>query len=301
MIQRVIRRLTPQMDKKFRIQYVSDIHLEMYDKVPFPLIVKPAARYLALCGDIGHPRQPIFQNFMEYCSQRWDKVFYVPGNHEYYNKKNIVTTRQTKWNIPETMAQIEENTRTLLVPYKNIYYLNNAIVELPDENMNILGTTLWTDIPYEKFSEATLRLNDMNFIANFTPEKMKSLHVQSSSWLMDALWKTNSQGRRAIVLTHHMPSEVLVEPRYLGDRYGYLFYTEMTMHLANPALAMWICGHSHSCARILYRPGVELYMNARGYPDENIEGFVTTAVAEYPPYKAVTEYSIYKEEAIEFI
>ena len=42
----------------FRIQYASDLHLELYVKpVSFESILKPVAPYLALAGDVGHPEQ----------------------------------------------------------------------------------------------------------------------------------------------------------------------------------------------------------------------------------------------------
>ena len=287
--------------RPFRIQYISDIHLEMYDKLAFPLILKPNARYLALCGDIGHPRQPIFRSFMDYCSQRWDKVFYVPGNHDYYNKR---PKKDWKYSTPESMDTIDATIRSILAPYRNVHFLNNNVFEFPEHGINILGTPLWTDIPYDKFEAATERLRDMNYISvrdsssgagssgagssvagssvagQFTPEVMKALHAKCSTWLLDALWQTNAQGRKAVVLTHHMPSEVLVAPKYKGDPHWYIFYTEMSTHLSNPALLAWICGHSHSCERVMYRPGVWLLMNARGYPDERTEGFNEGAVFE---------------------
>jgi len=54
----------------------------LYDKAPFPLIVKPAARYLALIGNIGIPRTQIHDSFLDYCSRHWEHVFYIPGTVE---------------------------------------------------------------------------------------------------------------------------------------------------------------------------------------------------------------------------
>ena len=64
----------------FRLQYISNLHL--YDKAPFPLIVKPVAKYLALIGNIGIPRTQIHESFLEYCSRHWEHTFYIAGNLE---------------------------------------------------------------------------------------------------------------------------------------------------------------------------------------------------------------------------
>jgi hypothetical protein len=285
--------------KPFRIQYLSDIHLEFYDKLAFPLILKPNARYLALCGDIGYPDRPIFKSFMDYCSRNWDKVFYIPGNHCYYNNKPHVT-----------MEAIEDHIKTIILPYRNIFYLNKEIHEFPDDNVNINGATLWTNVPEELKAHASATLNDFSQIAcktdkspyyeQFSPTKMNKLYKDHSNFLLEALDATAIQGRKAVILTHHLPSKVLVAPHYAADPNNYLFYTEATKHLEHQALAAWICGHSHSAQRILYRPGVWLALNCKGYPNEKVRGFSEGAYLEVCG-QTLSRSSVSKDEEIEFI
>ena len=59
----------------FQIQYVSDLHLEMYQEVPFPLLLKPNARYLALAGDIGQPLCQSWRPFFDYVNTNWERTF----------------------------------------------------------------------------------------------------------------------------------------------------------------------------------------------------------------------------------
>jgi hypothetical protein len=66
---------------QFRIQYISNLHL--CGKAAFPLLVKPAAKYLALAGNIGKPGSAIHNSFIDYCTRHWEHVFYVPGSLEY--------------------------------------------------------------------------------------------------------------------------------------------------------------------------------------------------------------------------
>jgi hypothetical protein len=82
-----------------KFQYVSDIHLETYQntsKVLFKTILKPSAPYLALCGDIGYPGAQLYKPFLEYCSKHFEHVFYIAGNHEFYNDtKSIKFLKKT--------------------------------------------------------------------------------------------------------------------------------------------------------------------------------------------------------------
>ena len=68
------------------LQVCSDVHLERGDitKHDFPTIIQPCAEILALAGDIGDPFSTIFEEFIHYCSQRFQYVLFVSGNHEYY-------------------------------------------------------------------------------------------------------------------------------------------------------------------------------------------------------------------------
>lgn len=281
------RMTTSLLRKPFRIQYISDIHLEFYDKLAFPLILTPNARYLALCGDIGYPHQQIFTSFIDYCSRHWEKVFYIPGNHEYYNNRPHY---HWKFHAPNTMEKVEETIKAVFAPYRNVYYLNKAVYEMPEENINIIGATMWTRIPKDMEGSAAGTLNDFAqtacssteepYYERFMPAKMNQIHLEHSEFILNALNKTEEQGRKAIVLTHHLPSKVLVVPRFQNDPNNYLFCTEMTEHLWHSALAGWLCGHSHASMKVLFRPGVWLGLNCRGYPRENVEGFSPGAYIE---------------------
>src|SRR5581483_308437 len=67
------------------IQYCSDLHLELRD--PFPSIV-PSAPILFLAGDIcslygKHILK--YYIFLRWISKKFERVFIVLGNHEYYH------------------------------------------------------------------------------------------------------------------------------------------------------------------------------------------------------------------------
>lgn len=77
------------MNKIF-FQVISDIHLEYYNS--FPRII-PTSNYLCLAGDIGtisNKYDKKIEKFLSYCSIHWKKVFYVLGNHEFYQNSKFI-------------------------------------------------------------------------------------------------------------------------------------------------------------------------------------------------------------------
>lgn len=75
------------MLKKISIQIYSDFHIELLRQIPQ---IIPTAKYLFLVGNICQLNHPLFFKFFDYCSPLWDKIFYIPGNHEFYSKKKII-------------------------------------------------------------------------------------------------------------------------------------------------------------------------------------------------------------------
>lgn len=89
--------------KRLTLQYISDIHLERRTKFPrIPIVSQHIAllgniflsSHLLLTsltknnsGDIGNPFTYEYQEFMRYISYNTDRVFLVPGNHEFWHHK----------------------------------------------------------------------------------------------------------------------------------------------------------------------------------------------------------------------
>jgi len=77
-------RTTPESDTKviFQSMLMSDLHLES-DNVILPefSIVAPI---LMLAGDIGRPDIPSLQTFLLAQCQKFEHIFYVAGNHCFY-------------------------------------------------------------------------------------------------------------------------------------------------------------------------------------------------------------------------
>ena len=136
------------------IQIYSDIHIEIWNKLP-EIPVK--SKYLFLAGDICPLNHPLFYNFFGFCSARWEKVFYVPGNHEFYSERKNYNELDFEYNL-----KLKEK-------YKNVYYLNDTFVELNDE-INVYGSIFWTFPTYISTYEAKLDIKDYSYIKYFNKQ-----------------------------------------------------------------------------------------------------------------------------------
>ena len=270
------------MKRLSSLQYISDIHLE--HKLNFPKI-KRVESTLALLGDIGNPFKDNYKEFLKYTSNKWEHVFLLTGNHEYW---------QQKYN----MDDVDNKIRDLITLFPNITFLNNDKYEY--ENCTILGTTLWSqinNIPKRKFGDDLyIRVNNKSI----TYLGINSLHSSSVSWLQKEilnsshLKKDKSDPERIIIfrqslkidpkriiifrqslkidpkgiiiLTHHLPSYKLIIDKYQKSHYKF-YHDRFASHLDYmicPPIKAWLCGHSHSINETNIN-GVHCAINAYGY------------------------------------
>lgn len=273
---------------KFRLQYVSDLHLERYNTVKFENVLRPAAPYLALAGDIGQSSHELFDDFLKYCSQNWIRVFYVAGNHEYYNKHMLFHDDDIP--VTQTMTMKTSDILKAVEKYRNIHFFteNTPSVFLHEEKVAIVGQTLWTEIATSKHKIARKSLNDYSFIAVTTetgearpllPEDVNAMHQKQRSVLKKELMFWREQQVPVCVITHHMPSFELIAERYQTDPVNFCFASSCDELIATPVKA-WIYGHTHNCdIRVIN--GVICAINARGYPREHTGGFNSDVYLEF--------------------
>jgi predicted phosphohydrolase len=249
--------------KKIAIQVFSDIHLELWNKMPE---IMPKSKYLFLAGDICQLNNPIFYTFMDYCSTNWEKVFYTPGNHEYYSKKRNFNELEFEYNY-----KIGEK-------YKNIYYLNNKSVSL-NEDINVYGTTFWTAPSFKSTYDAKQYLNDyhqisyfnkdVNHVVDFDIKYVKFLAEESHNSLNKYL---NENNKKTIVMTHFPPLRTGTSaPKYMElNRTHDLYFSWPNGTLDNLKLdnvMAWISGHTHWSYNFESN-NIRLISNQLGYKNE---------------------------------
>jgi hypothetical protein len=279
--------MTAAVKRLFRIQYVSDLHLEFYDKMAFPLLVKPAARYLALAGDIGHPGTDLFKSFIDYTARNWERVFLVAGNHEYYAKR-----RATHWtqSTPTHMFEVQQIIKSVCSAYSNVTFLHhdNPSFYLPEANVAVIGTTLWSHIPDDFKIQAAGGMNDYNLIPFeeegalrcLTPNDTNMIHAKERAMLESQINYWGAQNAQACVITHHMPSYSLISPRYEASPFNCCFSSHCE-GLMKPHVRAWIYGHTHNAGTGIIKNSI-CAVNTRGYPHESVPGFSSEAWLEFP-------------------
>lgn len=76
-----------EQDQPFRVQIMSDLHLEVarYNRTPYDFDFTACAPNLALLGDIGLTKDDRLFLFLDVQCSRFDRVFFVLGHHEFYD------------------------------------------------------------------------------------------------------------------------------------------------------------------------------------------------------------------------
>lgn len=247
----------------FRIQYASDLHLELYETLPsFESLLSPVAPFLALAGDVGHPKQ--LSALLQWAAPQWERIFYVAGNHEYYCNGGTTTTKQT-------MAERQEAIREIVGHFGNVRYLE---ADAPDTmsyydaptNTAIIGCTLWSLTG----AGAYRHCNDYRRIPNITPASLNAVHRAEATALRAAIATWTARGADICVITHHMPSFRLIHPAYAGMDGNDCFASRQDDLFGGP-VKLWIYGHTHVTG-ITVLGGTQCCVNSRGYADEKPVG-----------------------------
>jgi predicted phosphodiesterase len=259
-----------------RIQFVSDIHLEMEPIKKLSEFLKPTAPYLALCGDIcAWYKKERLQTFLQYCSKHWKRVFYIAGNHEYYNlpRKHLKDVGGSR-----SVGQVEDWLRSECVKYTNVSFLQKECVSLPEENCVVVGCTLWTEVAGFATKEAAQLMNDYRLIWNgganpVSVADVNAIHADHLAWLQATLGqiRASAPGARILVLTHHLPSHRMISPKFLGNPLNSCFASSALERCAAVKPHAWIFGHSHIRDwKVL--DGVLCTINTHGYEGEHANG-----------------------------
>lgn len=257
-----------------RIQYASDLHLEILGSVPFPSLLKPVAPVLALAGDIGNPTTPDYHNFLKYCSSNWDHVIVVAGNHEFYNKKPAT---KWKWSAPSTVAERLQACRDVATSYQNVRFLERERVDI--SGVAFLGCTLWTDLSDPiAAEEAERRMNDYCLIAVEKERPLRAVdvaewHARDYAWLDREIAIAAEEEVPAVILTHHLPSFDLIATKYKGAGLINRAFASDCHSLIRRPVQAWISGHTHTAATRIWPQGIQGLVNPLGYPGEKDTGY----------------------------
>ena len=253
------------MSTPARLLVLSDLHLEFASfETPNPDLYDIAV----LAGDIAVGVKAL--HWARRPSTFAGKpVVFVPGNHEFYDSER---TRMLEL-LREQAAG------------SNVHPLDRGEVTLG--GVRFLGATMWTDFELDAdrgtsvaqaMWDATRGLNDFRVIreqhngaarqAWFTPEDAAREHALSRTWLQERLDEpTDPTVSATVVVTHHAPSSLSMDPIYEGSELNPCFYSDLP-ELFFQCAALWIHGHSHSSADYRHHR-TRVVANPRGYARRN--------------------------------
>lgn len=144
-----------------RIHYLSDLHLEFFKLPKVKEIIKkiiPKSPICVLAGDIGYPFQETYEYFLIEMNKKFEHVFLIHGNHEYY---------QLQENSGRNMYDIVNKTKDIINKnnLNNVPFLNDNYYDVG--NYKFIGGVLWSKITNPEFA-----INDKYTIGNYSTENM---------------------------------------------------------------------------------------------------------------------------------
>lgn len=187
-------------------QYVSDLHLER----GFKRNIKSEKPFLILAGDIGHPNDKIYENFLHNMSENFDKVFVISGNHEY------------DFTVKNSIIKIDEKIENICAKRNNLFYLQKKTHNICNQtNLYIAGCTLWSKLPKSK----------------------TELHVEHEKWLKNVV-KENPQNNY-VISTHHCPLFECIDKKKVVNFLPNYFASDQSEIIKMKNVIAWVHGHSH--------------------------------------------------------
>jgi hypothetical protein len=248
-----------QLSKDFaQVAFASDLHLDFGDINPE--FYDPTADVLVLAGDIIEAKRArLKRKFFKDCSNAYEHVLYVPGNHEYYD---------------DEFPGAEDVIKEAIAEFPNIHLMQRNTFVYGD--IVFIGATLWTDIGRGDpvgIVHAPLLMADYKVIkktgggSNIKPIDTMHDHKVSRTYIEKQLKKYHD--KTCIVVSHHGSSYLSIHQQYANDRYGNMnFVSDLSdLMLDHPNLKHWIHGHVHNL--FSYKIGqCQVHVNPRGYPGE---------------------------------
>ena len=254
------------MSRKLSIQVYSDIHLDLTatsKKATLHISLTPHSKYLFLAGNICHLSHDLFFKFLDYCTTRWEKIFFTPGNMEFYSSKKNYLQLDFEYDL-----KIRER-------YKNIFYLNKGTASL-NEDIDVYGCVFWT---YPSRELVSWYLRDYNNIKQFSDTKkinvpidFKFMSELSNKDLMHLSSSLSTSKKKTIVMTHYPPfqsgSSNEITMNQFKELKNFYAWDDSTLEKVNlTEVVIWISGHTHWSYDIKHN-NVRLISNQVGFTKE---------------------------------
>jgi hypothetical protein len=241
-----------------RIQFASDLHLDEWIKTTFDETLDPVAPVLALCGDIATLDNPNLPPFLEWCSERWKTILWIPGKTE------------QGWD-PDSRRRMA----ILAQPYKNITIFHHKAM-MSEDGFVVIGLLygMYPQDENRQWNDEAKRW-EMPDPSPLPIKGMREIWQAERKWLADFIrYRTEP----VIVLSHFPPAPWLSQERFVA-RPGDVVRSPGEEKMMESTIVAWICGNTHKTVEFTKywfdAEGAEhrllLVTNPRGRPLENME------------------------------
>jgi hypothetical protein len=202
---------------------------------------------------------------MEWCSQHWDTVLWIPGKLELGLR-------------PRRIPAIEEavtTMRRIVEPYWNITVLDHDGM-VSEDGVYIFGLPFWKfprDDGHvwhpEKYVYVKAEPSPMD------AKYMATLYNADLAWIKS---KVKSVNEPILILSHYGPTTWLQEEGFIGDPDRSVVFPEVELLLKSPMVG-WLSGHTHQSVQFTKewsdstgsKGSLFLATNPKGAPFENLD------------------------------
>lgn len=257
-----------------RVRYLSDLHFEfqrdggrsLVDSLPTDCDV------LVLAGDIGVAHGGSLLRGMQLLLERFAEipVLFVPGNHEFYGSgapRHFDDEERARRKGQEKVRDVCDR----LASHAN--FVGGVDPWLwRHRGVGFIGATMWFGAP--PVSAPTHLMSDYEVIPGFGSWCTRESRAHLS-------FLAKHVNARSVVVTHHLPHQAAVAPRFHGHPLTPFFLHPDAAALIRDARPVaWIHGHSHEVLR--ERVGETLLLrNPFGYaPRDLVADFSPDATLE---------------------
>jgi len=250
-----------------KFQYCSDLHVEFPENRKFlkKNPIKPLGEVLLLAGDIlVFAEMDKRKDFLQFLSDNFRQVYWVPGNHEYYQS-----------NIQERSGSFIEK----VLP--NVTLANNVCIE--ESGVKIIMSTLWSRIRDRNHGMIEYNMNDFRVIRyngwKLTAKIINEIHQECLEFVTEELAKNGT--KKTIVLTHHIPTYLNYPERFRNDILNDAFAVELYDLIHSDGPDYWVYGHHHQKIEAFEIGKTSLLNNQLGYIQMGEhDGFIQDACFE---------------------
>ena len=247
-----------------RIQYASDLHLELWQKTTFDETLQVVAPYLVLCGDVAPLNCVNLRAFLEYCSERWKLIFWIPGNSEIWK-----TSKSEEVSL-QKMRELCSSYRNIKILYKNSYLLKD---NESNEKLLVVGISLW-----HKLRDDIMLHHSKNFYIKPIPPPIESkIFAQAHKEQVEYLeYVIKNSEIPLLICSYYAPFTWMYEEDWLQEPKSALIDRELEKLITFPIIS-WVVGHCHLPIEYKRRyfltdgsDGSVLFVsNPRGKPKQN--------------------------------